>query len=136
MSMAIRRKTVLALGLVSLIAAACGKRDEQARHSGSDSATAAEQEHVDAGVVASSEDDPDRWAPSPESVARAKQDIAMPPIQMADDGTADIALGDMPRPPAPPPPKKLTNGDEADQYGLPAWEQVARGELRVKRIQY
>jgi hypothetical protein len=140
MSIAIQRKVVLALGLVSAILAACGKGDDQVRQGYPNpsalSSTTAEQKRVDAGIAAAAEDNPNSWAPSPESVAGAKKDAAAPPIQMVDDGISDIALGNMPRPPAPPPPPKLATGDEAVQYGLPAWEQIARGELRVKRIQY
>jgi hypothetical protein len=127
---------ILAFGLILAMTVACGKGDQGRKQASADSAAAAEQEHVDAGVVAASEDDPSRWAPSSGSVAQAKKESAMPPIQMVDDGSADIALGSMPRLPAPPPVKKRADGDEADQYGLPAWEHVARGELRVRRIQY
>lgn len=38
-------------------------------------------------------------------------------------------------PPSPAPPA-LRGGDEADQWVLPAWEAEARGDLKVKRIQY
>ena len=132
-----RSSSIFAFGLILVMTVSCGKKEDQGRkHAGVDAATAAEQEHVDAGIVAASEDNPSRWAPSSESIARAKQDLASPPIQMVDDGSTDISLGSMPRPPVPPPPKKMSNGDEADQYGLAAWEQVARGELRVRRIQY
>jgi hypothetical protein len=47
----------------------------------------------------------------------------------------DPALGDMAKLPPPVPPK-LASGDEADQFGLPEWERMARGELHVKRIRY
>lgn len=47
----------------------------------------------------------------------------------------DPALGDMEKLPPPPLPK-LAAGDEVDQFGLPEWERMARGELHVKRIRY
>jgi hypothetical protein len=52
--------------------------------------------------------------------------------QSAED---DPALGEMVKLPPPPMPK-LASGDEADQFGLPEWERMARGELHVKRIRY
>jgi hypothetical protein len=122
-----------ALNLILLLAVtvgitACGGNDKQAQQ--------AEQEHVAAGIAVTDTDDPNRWAPSPEAVEQAKKDAAAPPIQLADDGSTDIGLGEMEKPPVPPEPPKLANGDEADQYGLPAWDQIAHGDLKVKRIHY
>ncbi|MEY2540110.1 MAG: hypothetical protein QOG67_3850 [Verrucomicrobiota bacterium] len=55
----------------------------------------------------------------------------------------DPALGQMEKLPPPPMPLKLGSGDEADQFGLPEWERMARGEprmargeLHAKRIRY
>jgi hypothetical protein len=48
----------------------------------------------------------------------------------------DPALGQIDKLPPPPMPPKLAAGDEADQFGLPEWERMARGELHVKRIRY
>jgi hypothetical protein len=48
----------------------------------------------------------------------------------------DPALGEIERLPPPPALPKLGQGDEADQFGLPEWERMARGELHVKRIRY
>jgi hypothetical protein len=56
------------------------------------------------------------------------------------DGAApaeeDPALGGMEKLPPLPMPPRLKPGDEADQFGLPEWERMARGELHVKRIRY
>jgi hypothetical protein len=54
----------------------------------------------------------------------------------AEAGDEDPALGGMEKLPPPPMPPKLASGDEADQFGLPEWERMARGELHVKRIRY
>src|SRR5205085_8490608 len=47
----------------------------------------------------------------------------------------DPALEGMAKLPPPPMPK-IASGDEADQFGLPEWERMARGDLHVKRIHY
>ena len=56
-----------------------------------------------------------------------------PPNEQAAE--ADPMFGGMEKLPVPPMPK-LGPGDEADQFGLPEWERMARGELQVKRIHY
>ncbi len=94
------------------------------------------QERVDRGIAVAQSDDRSRWAPSPDTVAAFKKDAASPAMRVLDDGTSDIALGASARPPTPPQPPGLVNGDDAVRYGVAAWEQMARGDLRVKRIQY
>lgn len=109
---------------------------------------------------------PRRWAPSADAIAAAKRERKAPMIvarstqprasdydlnpngasqpqpmggeadRSSDQGSGDdAALGDMEKLPPPPMPK-LGSGDEADQFGLPEWEQLARGELHIKRIRY
>jgi len=68
---------------------------------------------------------------NPRSATRPNHDSQGAPQVDPDD----IALGDMEKFPPPPMPK-FGSGDEADQYGLPEWERIARGELHVKRIRY
>lgn len=120
------------LAIVCGVTTGCGgAADKQAQQ-----ARQAEQEHVQAGVAAADADDPSRWAPSPRAIESAKKEAAQPMVQMADNGGADIALGAMEKLPPQPEPPRLSNGDEADQYVVPAWEQIARGDLRVKRIHY
>lgn len=118
----------LMIGLTGGLLAACGDDDSKAQQ--------AEQAHVAVGIAVAEADDPDRWAPSREAVEQMKRDAAAPPIRMADDGSSDIALGEMERPPVPPEQPRLPGADEADRYGLAAWEQMARGEVKVKRIRY
>lgn len=125
---------VMVLGLACAVGA-CSRSDEAGQQSSPQTASE-EQAHVEAGIAAAESDDPKRWAPSREARERAKKNAAAAAIALADDGTSEIALGQMERPPVPPPPPKLRSGTEADQFGLPAWEQIARGDLRPKRIQY
>ncbi|QEX22479.1 hypothetical protein FRZ61_24110 [Hypericibacter adhaerens] len=138
-------KLAAALGIAGMVMTGCGRDDDQAQEKGqaqetsqaqTEPAQQAEQEHVEAGVAAAEADDPSRWAPSPEAIAQARKDADAPPIEMADDGSSDIALGGMERPPVPPAPPRLLEGDDADQYGLAAWEQIARGDLKPRRIHY
>lgn len=117
------------LAIVCGVTTGCGgAADKQAQQ--------AEQEHVQAGIAAADGDDPNRWAPLPEAIESAKKEAAQPMMQMTDNGGADMALGSMEKLPPQPEPQKLSNGDEAEQYGVPAWEQIARGDLKVKRIHY
>lgn len=58
---------------------------------------------------------------------------------LADDENSSTEPDDESAPQQMPPPialQPLTSGDEADQYGLPEWEKIARGDLHIKRIQY
>jgi hypothetical protein len=121
-------KTILAAVIVAGVIAGCGGTNTQQQQ--------AEQAHVEQGVAVAEGDNPNAWAPSAESIAEAKKQDAAPAIALTDSGGADQAIGEMEKLPPSAPPTKLANGDEADQYGLPAWEQMARGDLHVKRIQY
>jgi hypothetical protein len=107
--------------------------------------------------------DPNRWRPAAEAIAAAEREKKAPMTlaratqprasaydlnpraaaagqssdpaseeQLAQD---DPSIAGMPKLPPPPMPK-LGRGDEADQFGLPEWEQIARGDLHIKRIRY
>jgi hypothetical protein len=147
---------LLLLAIVCGACAGCGQ-DHNTKEQ-----LAKEQDRVQHGVLADDADDPNRWAPSPEAIAAAQKEASEPAIRpqstpaatsyamnprAAEHGETmnvsesaqdpnDIALGDMQKLPPPAPPPAIRAGDEADQFGLPEWEQMARGELHVKRIRY
>lgn len=122
---------VVALAVCLAVTACGGKETNQA-------ALQSEQEHVQQGIAVAEGDDPNRWAPPQDAIDKAKADAQQPEIRVGNlaELKNDPGIGEMEVLPPPAPPPKLVQGDEADQYGLPAWEQMARGELHVKRIQY
>ena len=89
--------------------------------------------------------DPKYWKPTKEAIESAKRESNPPPVVVSTTQrgagnyeqapTEDPELGEIEKL-APPPMPKLASGDEADQFGLPEWERMARGELHVKRIRY
>jgi hypothetical protein len=129
---ALKRKYLVAVA-VGLMVTACGGNKEADQK-----ALQAEQEHVQNGIAVADTDDPNRWAPPPEAIEQAKQDAAAPAIHVGDlsELKNDPSLSYMEVLPPQPEPPKLAQGDEADQYGLPEWEAMARGDLHVKRIRY
>jgi hypothetical protein len=128
-----KSKRYLIAILASLLVTACGANKEADQ-----TAVQEEKEHEENGQAVAESDDPNRWAPSAEATEKAKHDDAQPEIRVGNLAQLknDPAIGEMELLPPQPQPPKLIQGDEADQYGLSAWEQMARGELHVKRIQY
>ena len=138
-------KLVLMVVCVFAFSACRSKNDEASERANVQSpALEEEQARVNQGIAVDESDDPSRWVPSSEDVKTAKLAAAAPtftpqPWQGLAPGAQDpteISLGGIERLPVPPQPPRFTKGDEADEYGLPAWEKMARGEINVRRIQY
>ena len=127
-------KNALLVSFLILSCAGCSQNNAQQQQ--------AEQAHVEQGIVAAGGDDPNSWAPSKEAVEQAAKDAqaqaSAPSAAETGDTTqaTDPAMTGMERMPPPPMPSDLSGSDEAEKYGLPEEEEMARGELHVKRIRY
>src|SRR4051794_15876194 len=84
------------------------------------------------------------WKPTAAAIQAAERQKKSPPMIVATAppksidykgsvGVEDPELGGIEKLPPRPMPK-LASGDEADQFCLPEWERMARGELHIKRI--
>lgn len=128
-----KTKRFLVAIIACLLVTACGANKEADQK-----ALESEKDHEQNGIAVAQSDDPNHWAPPQDLIAKAKQDDAQPEMRVGNlaDLKNEPGIGEMELLPPQPEPPKLTQGDEADQYGLSEWEQMARGDLHVKRIQY